>query len=830
MVSIESCRSPGLCVLVVFFLFFLSCTTNRDPLSLYARAWQDFQHGDLTNARKEAEEGYKRTGASDPELSWKFTILRGRIAYEQGGYQQTLTLLASAVGTPPSGELAIRKSWLEGFALTSLHRFTEAEEKFLQAESLCGKAELAVPCTDVASARGRLEMERGHFEEAHAFFERVLSFARQRGDDLWEADALLDLSWADDEKTHFDEALDRAAAAYRIATAKKVPDVAQKALGNMAWAYYKLGDLEKAEEMFTAAKDQSRQLGEMSSEAGWILDLGHVFMDERNYDAAENAFRRSLDLSHKINSREDSVNSLIALALVSEQTNHLNDAGRYADESLRLARADGNKRDETYPRLVQGRIAARQHDAASAEAAFHEVESSLDAPVFLKWEAQRSLARLYEDKNDADAAAREYRTALSTFESARSELQHENSRLPFLTNASHIYDDYIHLLVAQGKTDEALQVADYSRARTLSEGLGVLKSSTSFRPDPLNAREIARRVGGSIFFYWLGEKQSYLWLITAQKTTLFPLPPASDIEPAVQRYRKALVGPQDPLAIQNSDGLALYRMLVAPAQGQLPKNARVFIIPDGSLNTLNFETLLAPEPTPHYWIEDVTTIDASSLRLLGASRRTSSTTGKLLLLGNSPAPSEDYPELRKAADEMNVIGEHFAVGQQQVFSGEQATPTAYVGSKPEQYSYIHFVAHGTASRMSPLDSAIVLSRASAQDDSFKLYAREIIQHPLRADLVTISTCYGAGSRAYSGEGLVGLSWAFLRAGAHHVIGALWEVSDVSTPQLMDEVYRGLKEGKSPDAALRAAKLTMLHSGNAFRKPFYWAPFQLYTGS
>jgi CHAT domain-containing protein len=119
--------------------------------------------------------------------------------------------------------------------------------------------------------------------------------------------------------------------------------------------------------------------------------------------------------------------------------------------------------------------------------------------------------------------------------------------------------------------------------------------------------------------------------------------------------------------------------------------------------------------------------------------------------------------------------------------------------------------------------------ASAEEDSCKLYARDIIHHPLRAELVTVSTCRSAGERAYSGEGLVGLSWAFVRAGAHNVIGALWDVSDASAPQLMDELYGELKKGETPDAALRHAKLTLLRSG-AFRKPFYWAPFQLYTGS
>jgi CHAT domain-containing protein len=267
---------------------------------------------------------------------------------------------------------------------------------------------------------------------------------------------------------------------------------------------------------------------------------------------------------------------------------------------------------------------------------------------------------------------------------------------------------------------------------------------------------------------------------------------------------------------------------------------------------LNFETLIVSTPQaelrpgtpagsqPHYWIEDVTLSSASSLRMLKAFHAAHSKgTGNLLLFGDAIASSEDFPQLPEAAIEMEKIGKHFPSGQEQAFSRERANPPAYLASQPEHFSYIHFVAHGTASSLSPLDSAIVLSRAGAlktdaskagaEEDSFKLYARDIIHHPLQAELVTVSTCRSAGTRAYSGEGLVGLSWAFVRAGAHNVIGALWDVSDASTPQLMDELYGELKKGETPDSALRHAKLTLLRSGT-FRKPFYWAPFQLYTGS
>jgi CHAT domain-containing protein len=121
----------------------------------------------------------------------------------------------------------------------------------------------------------------------------------------------------------------------------------------------------------------------------------------------------------------------------------------------------------------------------------------------------------------------------------------------------------------------------------------------------------------------------------------------------------------------------------------------------------------------------------------------------------------------------------------------------------------------------------VLSEESA---SHNLYARDIARTPLDARLVTISACDSAGTRTYSGEGLVGLSWAFLRAGAQEVIAALWEVNDASTAQLMDRLYAGIAAGESPADALRAAKLAMLRSDTIYRRPFYWAPFVIYSGS
>ena len=149
---------------------------------------------------------------------------------------------------------------------------------------------------------------------------------------------------------------------------------------------------------------------------------------------------------------------------------------------------------------------------------------------------------------------------------------------------------------------------------------------------------------------------------------------------------------------------------------------------------------------------------------------------------------------------------------------------------PETYRYIHIVAHGTKIALEPMDSAIILSPDA--DHSYKLYARDIanLKHPLQAEVVTITSCDSAGTSINDLGGPIGLMWAFMHAGAHQVVAALWKVDDAATPQLMDQFYRELAKGKAASEALRNAKLAMLRARGPHRQPFYWAAFQLYSRS
>jgi CHAT domain-containing protein len=270
-------------------------------------------------------------------------------------------------------------------------------------------------------------------------------------------------------------------------------------------------------------------------------------------------------------------------------------------------------------------------------------------------------------------------------------------------------------------------------------------------------------------------------------------------------------------------GLQLYQELIAPVTALIPPGGRVVVVPDGVLHNLNFETLLVPTPQPHYWIEDATISIAPSLSILRAGKSVTPTHRSLLLMGDPVTQGTGYSPLPQAALEIANIRRHFPASDSTVLTGANAVVDAYVSAQPHKFSTIHFATHVDANSQSPLDSAIILS---PQANRFSLYARDVARTPLTADLVTISACRGAGARTLSGEGLVGFAWAFFQARAQNVVTSLWDVYDNSTAQLMGDFYMGVTTGRPYAVALRDAKIKMLHSN--YRRPYYWAPFQLYS--
>jgi len=799
------------------------------------------KRGDITPALQEAVQALQRFPSEDTEWHWRFTVLEAEALARQGSFKESLQLLES---DPPASladdDVVVRRRLVQGVASARLQRQAEAVHFVSQAEALARDKHPELS-GEVLLAKGAVRFLFGDATGASAAYSEALQIGRKRQDPFIEAPALSGLGVIATKEEHFDESIDLDESAVKVAQSVGAQNTLAPTLGNLAWCYRRLGDLESALALYKQAEEVSKRRGLIVLQLAWIGGLSSAYYERHDYALAEGALTQGLDLVRKQGNKRTLIVYLTALSQIALETGRVDVASSYFEEASKIeqdvATGSGLDRSEVLAsEIVRGRIDQAKHDYVEAEKSFREVIEDPKADTAQRWEAEARLAELHDAENLRAKAEEEYRKSIETIESARASISRDDLRLSFLSGGIEFYDEYIGFLIRQGRSTDALRIAELSRARTLAEGLSAngqaAPHGAAARPSHSVApQHLAQQLRATLLFYWIGQNNSHLWVITPAKTTYFVLPKAAEIEPLVKSYRKAVLGMRDAQDAGSADGKKLYAMLVEPAKKLIPPGSRVILLPDASLYGLNFETLVVPDPQPHFWIEDVTLTTANSLTLLASSANHVAAREKsLLLVGNTQQPNPEFPALAQAPAEMRSIEHYFPEPSRKVLEGKSATASAYLSSNPERYSYVHFVTHGTASLTRPLESAVILS---PEGDSYKLYAREIVQHRLNASLVTISACNGSGTRAYSGEGLVGLSWAFLRAGAHNVIGALWEVSDASTPQLMDALYSELSQGKDPATALRDAKLSLLHASNpnsVFKKPFYWAPFQLYAGS
>jgi CHAT domain-containing protein len=818
-----------------------------DPESLWQSIRDEYRHGNLDHAHARAErarlEFAALGGRAGQEWPLKFRLLDAEILTNQRRSAEVVTLLSdTGARMPLSGDAAIQRDMLLGLAQMRLGRLPDARRNIANARRRVDALHSTL-LGEVMKAQGNLALEAGDKAKAVALFSASLQLARARNDAYLQASDLVNIGSVDLDLGRYEQAALFSTDAARLARSIAASGTLDRALGNLGMAHLRLGDFEKALEELQEAEARAREIGLKKTEVLWIEDAGLAYFKLNDLEHARAYEEKALNAAEAQGATELIVEIRTNLVCVLYFQGHYDEALREAAELVSEARARADHSVMTDLLLVEGRIAARQRRDAEAERLLLRAHAGAAAFPSLKLDIENELANFYAARRHRRQAERWYARSLASFESQRAAVRDETLRLSFLGNVDTLFEDYADFLVATNRPDTALRVLDRSRARALEEGLGdraARKRATPLRRADL--RDLSRVLGAPLLFYALGAERSYLWTITADAMRLSVLPSRTEIRARAAAYRKLLLATRatnDPIAMASPDGLWLYERLVGPAADMIPPQARVYLFPDADLYGLNFETLLRRDASGiHYWIEDVTLTTASSLKLLAifaqhaarSHRRESASDRDLLLIGDPLAAGSDFPALANAPTEIQKVRAHFAPDRQSVAARDLAVPTAYAASGPGRYRYIHFVAHGRTSRSSPLESAVVLSPPADDPESFMLYAHDIVSQALTADLVTVSACYGSGERAYAGEGLIGLAWAFLRAGSHHVISALWEVDDASTPRLMDALYEQLTRGVDPGAALRAAKLGLLRNGGPMRKPRYWAAFQLYAGA
>lgn len=256
----------------------------------------------------------------------------------------------------------------------------------------------------------------------------------------------------------------------------------------------------------------------------------------------------------------------------------------------------------------------------------------------------------------------------------------------------------------------------------------------------------------------------------------------------------------------------LYGQLWAPlsdavlaGRGQ-ERPAQVAVVPHGPLHAVPFHAL---HDGAHYLLESYALSSAPSAQVLRVClTRRATPRGFPVVLG---APDALIPEIGR---EVRAVAS--ALPGAVVRLDDAATVAALRELAPGA-TVVHLACHGLYRPDNAMFSALKLS------DGW-LLAADALQLELDGALVTLSACESGRSAVVSGgDEVLGLTRAFLGAGAGAVLVSLWLVHDESTATLMADWYRGMAGGLDAAAALRAAQLALMRR---HPHPFYWAPFTL----
>jgi CHAT domain-containing protein/tetratricopeptide (TPR) repeat protein len=322
---------------------------------------------------------------------------------------------------------------------------------------------------------------------------------------------------------------------------------------------------------------------------------------------------------------------------------------------------------------------------------------------------------------------------------------------------------------------------------------------------------------------------------------------------------------------------ALYKTVVEPAAA-LVGDKRLLIVADGALNYVPFEALVnAPGGADYsampYLVKTNEIVYAPSASVVAVIRKqTVKPTGKSVLLVADPVFNSNDPRAKGAAAAPAADGDTRGLGLASALTDVAGTPAnqtpatglllaRLTGTRTEaeeiakltrtsggtadvwldlqaneqsvqtkdlkSYRVLHIATHGLLNAERPQFTGLVLSLVGNKTGDGFLRTDEIFNLKLGAPLVMLSACETGLGKEKKGEGVIGLTRAFMYAGAPTVGVSLWSVADRSTAELMTDLYKRMLtgQGMSAVAAKRAAQQSMI-TGKKYSAPFYWAPFVL----
>lgn len=331
----------------------------------------------------------------------------------------------------------------------------------------------------------------------------------------------------------------------------------------------------------------------------------------------------------------------------------------------------------------------------------------------------------------------------------------------------------------------------------------------------------------AIVSYFIAEKSGrmYQFIITNKKFKAYDLTLPANFDRLTKGFNNGIL-------YRNFDTYKLTSHALQPVlTPRVPKGTtELTIIPSGRMSTLPLEALATKLgddfATTSFLVSKYAIGYEFSAGLIAQKKRgTSIAEPSIFLCAPVEFPEQDrLASLPGTEKEVSDISSLFGT-RAQVYKFQQANEAQVKLKDISKYNYIHFATHGIVDESAPELSRIFLNEAADEDGN--LFAGEIYNLNLNADLAVLSACQTGLGKISKGEGVIGLSRALVYAGARNLVVSFWSVADQSTSELMTDFYKNLLNSPNGDfrQALQKAKTKMIQASE-FHDPFYWAAFVL----
>ncbi len=594
----------------------------------------------------------------------------------------------------------------------------------------------------------------------------------------------------------------------------------------------------------TAAADQcaialsfAERHGQEAQRARAAIELGNAFLYSGQLDKAEGYFETGRRLAHSLErpSIQWPADAGMAQVLAAQGQNGPAVAmGREAVETLERLRSQLDLPEmrasfledklEPYEQLVL--MLVRQGLLSEAFRTMEYSRSRTFLEILAEAPANGNGAVAGANERIADLRRRTYATRREIL--ARTE---DLAALPASADRDSTTTAMLRALSELRKQHEALQ-AEIRRA--MPEGL-----AAATEPIPLDVVQGMLGRNEAVLEYYVTRNELVIFVIARDGVRAI-IEPQSEMQLAarVKLYQTAVR--QNPATGGGRErwfapATALTQALLDPVRTDplIAGRNHLIVVPHKFLHHVPFQALLSRRPAtgerPRFLIEDYTMSYAPSASVLKHCREQVRGRRQTALALANPTPRMgSRQELLYAAEELAAVKNVFADAV--IGVGAEATETR-VKSEAGAFDLLHLATHYAVNERDPMRSALDLT-ATAADDG-QLEVREVMDLGVGADLVVVSGCSTANGEIEgecpNGDDWLGLTRAFMQAGAPSVVATLWPVNDRSSARFMDRFYAVLEaEGKG--GALASAQRAMLAGkipGAAdLQDPYYWAPFVL----